>query len=303
MLRTFASREFPPERILPAKRGRQVAVCIPALNEGGTIGEMVERIRTELVERFAVVDELVVIDDGSTDNTAAEASAAGATVVRAETVLPEYGVDHGKGQAMWRGVHVTHSDVVAFLDADVKEFDPGFVLGLVGPLLTREDVNAVKGFYDRPLHGRIGEGGRVTELMARPLISLFFPHLSGLHQPLAGEFAARRDVLEAVPFIGGYGVDLGLLVDITEAFGRNGLVQCDLGTRVHRNRPLSDLGVQALAILQAALQRAGLGDLDSQDSAAFGWTAQLLRPGLEPAPVSFTERPPLAEVPAHRKTA
>ena len=149
-------------------------------------------------------------------------------------------------------MHVTSGDLVVFCDADIREFDPGFVLGLLGPLLTRDDVTFVKGYYERPLDGRPGEGGRVTELMARPLISVFFPHLAGLHQPLAGECAARRDVLEAVPFVGGYGVDLGLLIDVTERFGTAGLVQCDLGERVHRNRPLAELGVQALAILQLA---------------------------------------------------
>ena len=300
MLRTFTAEEFLPERLLAAKRGRQIAVCLPARDEAGTIGETVATVQRELINNVPLVDELVVIDDGSIDNTAEEAAAAGAEVIDAASVLPEYGTEHGKGQAMWRAVHVTHSELVVFLDADVKRFDPAFVLGLVGPLLTRDDVTAVKGFYDRPLHGRAGEGGRVTELMARPLISVFFPHLSGLHQPLAGEFAARRDVLEAVPFVGGYGVDLGLLIDISDRFGRNGLVQCDLGERVHRNRPLSELSLQSLAVLQVALQRAGLAE---DDAAAFDWTVQLLRPGLEPAPVTFTERPPLAEVPAHRKTA
>lgn len=300
MLRTFTAGEFPPERLLAAKRGRQVAVCLPARDEAATIGETVATVQRELVYKFPLVDELVVIDDGSTDGTAAEAAAAGAKVIDAASVLPEYGTEHGKGQALWRAVHVTHSDVVVFLDADVKRFDPAFVLGLVGPLITRDDVTACKGFYDRPLHGQPGEGGRVTELMARPLISVFFPHLSGLQQPLAGELAARRDVLEAVPFVGGYGVDLGLLIDITEQFGSNGLVQCDLGTRVHRNRPLSELSVQSLAILQTVLQRAGVTE---EDGDAFGWTVQLLRPGMEPAGVTFVERPPLAEVPAHRKTA
>lgn len=300
MLRSFTAAEFPPERLVTAKKGRKVAVCLPARDEAGTIGGIVDAVRRELVEKFPVVDELIVIDDASVDGTAEAASAAGAEVIEAASVLPEHGTEHGKGQAMWRAVHVTHSDVVAFLDADVQDFDTAFVRGLVGPLLARDDVTAVKGFYDRPFHGRAGEGGRVTELMARPLISVFFPHLSGLHQPLAGEFATRREVLEAVPFVGGYGVDLGLLIDITERFGRNGLVQCDLGKRVHRNRPLPQLSVQALAILQVVLQRAGVSE---EDADAFGWTVQLMRPGAEPAAVTFVERPPLAEVPAHRKTA
>jgi glucosyl-3-phosphoglycerate synthase len=259
----------------------------------------VERVRRDLIEDAGVVDEVVVIDDDSTDDTARVAADAGARVVDAAGVLPEYGTEHGKGQAMWRGVHVTTGDVVAFCDADVRDFDPSFVLGLVGPLLARDDVAFVKGFYERPFDGRPGEGGRVTELMARPLISVFFPHLAGVNQPLAGECAARRETLEAIPFVGGYGVDLGLLIDVSARFGASSVAQCDLGERVHRNRPLAELSVQALAILQLVLGRGGLPD----DAYAGFPTARLLRPGVDPVAVTFTERPPLAEVPSHRKTA
>jgi glucosyl-3-phosphoglycerate synthase len=247
-----------------------------------------------------IVDEIIVIDDGSSDSTAAVATAAGARVVAAGGVLREYGPEGGKGQAMWKAVNSATGDFIVFCDADIQDFDPGFVLGLIGPLLERDDVTFVKGFYERPLDGRPGEGGRVTELMARPLISVFFPHLADLAQPLSGECAAPRDVLEAIPFIGGYGVDLGLLIDVTERFGDHGLVQCDLGTRVHRNRPLSDLGPQALAILQAVLRRSGV---HADGEAGLRWTDYLLRPGAEPAAVSFTELPPLVEVPSHRKSA
>lgn len=300
MLRSFDYRDFSATRLVAAKRGRHISVCLPARNEAATVGATVETIRGELMLQHPLVDELVVMDDGSTDDTAAVAEAAGARVVAAAEVLPEFGTEHGKGQAMWRAVHVTSGDLVVFCDADIRHFDPGFVLGLVGPLLTRDDVTFVKGFYDRPLDGRAGEGGRVTELMARPLISVFFPHLAGLRQPLAGECAARRDVLESIPFAGGYGVDLALLIDVTERFGTAGLVQCDLGERVHRNRPLSDLGVQALAILQMALLRAGLCEANA---AAFGWTSHLVRPTAEAVAVTLIERPPLADVPAHRKSA
>jgi glucosyl-3-phosphoglycerate synthase len=264
-----------------------------------TVGIAVERIRRDLMEDAPVVDEVVVIDDDSTDDTAKVAADAGARVVEAAAVLPEYGTEHGKGQAMWRGVHVTTGDVVAFCDADVRDFDPAFVLGLVGPLMARDDVAFVKGFYERPVDGRPREGGRVTELMARPLISVFFPHLAGVNQPLAGECAARRETLEAVPFVGGYGVDLGLLIDISERFGSSSVAQSDLGERIHRNRPLAELSVQALTILQLVLRRAGLPD----DEYAGFPTAMLLRPGFDPVAVTFSERPPLAEVPSHRKTA
>jgi glucosyl-3-phosphoglycerate synthase len=293
MQRFFHHTEFPVASLVEAKRGRRVSVCVPARDEAATIGRVVEVLRTDLIERHPLIDELVVIDDGSRDTTAEVARTAGADVVAADSVLADYGADGGKGQAMWKAVHVTSGDVIAFCDGDIANFGPEFVTGTVGPLLTRDDVAFVKGYYHRPLDGRPGEGGRVTELVARPIISLLFPQLATLVQPLAGECAGRRDVLEQVPFVGGYGVDLGLLIDISERFGSGSIVQCDLGERVHRNRPLADLGPQAMTILQLALSRSGL-PLDSP---------VLLRPGQQPAAVRLTERPPLAEVPAHRKTA
>jgi glucosyl-3-phosphoglycerate synthase len=298
---SFHHSQFPLASLVEAKRGRRVSVCLPAKDEAATIGRVVDVLRATLVERFPLVDELVVVDDGSTDATAAVARAAGADVVTAGGVLSEYGSDGGKGQAMWKAVHVTSGDVVAFCDADIVNFGPEFVMGTVGPLLTRDDVSFVKGYYHRPLDGRPGEGGRVTELVARPIISLLFPHLATLIQPLAGECAGRREVLERVPFVGGYGVDLGLLIDIAERFGNGAIAQCDLGERVHRNRPLSDLGPQAMAILQLALTRSGRPA--SAVHGAIPWRSILVRPGEEPTPVVLTERPPLSEVPAHRKTA
>jgi glucosyl-3-phosphoglycerate synthase len=182
----------------------------------------------------------------------------------------------------------------------VDNFNPGFVLGLLGPLLVRDDVAFSKGFYDRPVDGGAEQGGRVTELMARPLITVLFPHLADLVQPLSGECAGRRDVLEALPFAGGYAVDLGLLIDVTARFGNMSLVQCDLGSRVHRNRPLSQLGPQSLAILQLALarceafERSGLGLPN---------THVLARPGADPQPVELVELPPLSKLPANRLSA
>jgi glucosyl-3-phosphoglycerate synthase len=266
-----------------------VSVCIPARDEAATIGQIVSCIRRELMETFAVVDEILVMDDGSTDDTAAVASSAGATVVSTQAVLPEFPA-HGKGQAMWKAVHAATGDLIVFCDADIRDFHPRFVLGLAGPLLARDDITFAKGYYER-------SGGRVTELMARPVVSVFFPHLADLAQPLSGECAAFRHVLESIPFAGGYGVDLGLLIDVTAGFGNAGLVQCDLGERVHRNRTLSELGPQALSILQVALERAGVADDD------FPWTAHLVRPATEPVPVQYLELPPLLEVPDHRKTA
>lgn len=295
MRRAYAAGDFPADRVLATKRGRRVSVCIPARDEAETVGEIVAVVHRRLVEEIPVVDEILVMDDGSTDATAAVATAAGATVLSTEEVLPEF-PGRGKGQAMWKGVHAATGDVVVFLDADVRHFSVGFVLGLVGPLLARDDIDFVKGFYDRPVEGQADSGGRVTELMARPLISVFFPHLSDLAQPLSGECAAYRRILEAVPFAGGYGVDLGLLIDVTDRFGNSGLVQSDLGMRIHRNRPLAELGAQSLAILQVALERAGVAAGD------FPWAASLVRPGVEPAEVRYLELPPLAELPG-RKTA
>jgi glucosyl-3-phosphoglycerate synthase len=297
VLRSFHSSEFPVERVLAAKHGRRVSVCIPARNEAATVGQVVEVVHSELMVRHAIVDELVVVDDGSVDDTAAVAETFGATVIDAAQILPEYGTEHGKGQALWRGLHVTSGDLIVYCDADISNLDPGFILGLVGPLLTHDDLDVIKGFYERPLDGRPGEGGRVTELVARPLIALLFPHLAPLIQPLAGEFAARREVLEAVPFVGGYGVDLGLLIDIAERFGVRGIAQCDLGERVHRNRSLTELGAQSLAIIEMALSRAGLPE------GSIPWSAVLAPPGGDPVRVTLENRPPLCDVPAHRKTA
>jgi glucosyl-3-phosphoglycerate synthase len=296
MRRTYTSADFPAGRVHAAKRGRRISVCIPARDEATTIGPIVACIRRVLMEEVAVVDEILVMDDGSTDGTAAAAAAAGATVIATEEILPDFPA-LGKGQAMWKGVHAATGDVIVFCDADIRDFHAGFVLGLAGPLLARDDIDFVKGFYERPVAGGLGMGGRVTELMARPLISAFFPHLADLAQPLSGECAAYRQVLETVPFAGGYGVDLGLLIDVTSRFGNAGLVQSDLGVRIHRNRTLYELSPQSLAILQVALERAGVADED------FPWTAQLVRPGAEPAQVSYLELPPLVEVPGHRKTA
>lgn len=296
MRRTYSSVEFPAERVVDAKRGRRVTVCIPARDEEATIGPIVAGIRRDLMEAAPVVDELLVIDDGSADATATVADAAGATVLAAGGVLADF-AGHGKGQAMWKGVHAASGDIVVFCDADIRGFDTGFVLGLAGPLLARDDISFVKGFYDRPVAGRSGEGGRVTELVARPLLSLYFPHLADLAQPLSGECAAPRDVLECLPFCGGYGVDLALLIDVSARFGNSSLVQSDLGVRVHRNRPLAELGAQSLAIMQVALERSGVADED------FAWTATLCRPGTAPVDVSFVDLPPLVDVPAHRLTA
>jgi len=229
-------------------------VCLPARNEQDTVGPIVAEVRAALTAAGGGVDlvhDVVVVDDGSTDDTAAAAEKAGARVIRTD---PGTG---GKGQAMQRAIAETDAEVLVFLDADVENFAPHFVTGLLGPLFARGDVAMVKGFYDRPLHGEPGGGGRVTELVARPVIDLLFPHLEGIRQPLAGETAAPRRVLDKVDLAPGYGVELGLLVDVAARFGVDQLAQVDLGVRVHRNRPLSELRVQATDVLRTALERAG----------------------------------------------
>jgi glucosyl-3-phosphoglycerate synthase len=241
--------------VLAALRGSlRVSVCIPARDEERTVGSVVGVVHRELTAAGGgvdLVDELVVIDDGSDDATAERARRAGAVVVSAP------GPAEGKGQAMAAAAAATSGHVVVFLDADVENFAAHFVTGLVGPLLLEPELVLVKAFYDRPLHGETSGGGRVTELVARPLISLLFPELSGIRQPLAGETAVRRTVLDSLTLDPGYGVELGLLVDVAEAYGVRSIGQVDLGVRVHRNRPLEELGSQATDVLRAGLARAG----------------------------------------------
>jgi len=254
----FDHRSFDASLLVASKGERRISVCLPARNEEATVGPIVEVIRTELMDMVPLVDEVLVVDDGSIDGTADRAVAAGAKVVTADSVRPDLGPGTGKGEAMWKAVLVSTGDVLAFCDADVRNFNAGFVVGLLGPLLTRSDVRFVKGYYDRPYEGEAGQGGRVTELVARPMLELFHPALSFFSQPLAGEYAAVREIFEAVPFVEGYGVEVGLLIDIAARFGLGAMAECDLGVRIHRNRPLHELAPQASAIIRTVLHRAGV---------------------------------------------
>ena len=270
---SFDHRQLDAETLTAAKCGRRVSVCLPALDEGATVGRIVSAIHHHLVERVGLVDEILVADDGSTDATAELAAAAGARVITAEEALPHQNPGPGKGQAMWRALHATSGDLVVFLDADVVNFGAHFVVGLLGPLLLRDGVSLVKGYYERPMWGTPHEGGRVTELVARPLLRRLFPHLAGVRQPLAGETAAPRPVLDAVPFVDGYGIETGLLIDVARRFGVSGLAQVDLGHRVHRNRSLRELAKQAEAVIDVALSRSELqpaGDGSPPDQALGG---------------------------------
>jgi glucosyl-3-phosphoglycerate synthase len=293
-LRSFHHEQFGLSRLVELKQaqGLTVSVCLPARNEAATIGTIVGEVRHHLVERAALVDELLVVDDSSSDRTSDVAAAAGARVVTAADCLAEVAAGPGKGQALWKALAETEGDLLVFCDADVHNFGPRFVTGLLGPLLLDPEVALVKGFYERPLDGERTGGGRVTELVARPLIAALFPELTGVAQPLAGESASRRSVLEQLPFVHGYGVELGLLVDVASRHGVAALAQVDLGVREHRNRPVGELSAMSLAVLQAGLSRAGMLARTS---------ATLVRPGTCPEVVTLAECPPLVAVPAYRR--
>lgn len=251
--RTFDGSAFDPADLLAAKGDVAVTVCVPARNEERTVGAVVEVVRRSHVAEAGgsgLVDEILVVDDGSTDGTGAAARAAGARVLEVRD-------GGGKGGAMAAGVEAAAGDLLLFLDADVENTTAGFVTGLLGPLLVEDDVALVKGLYRRPLDGQAGGGGRVTELMARPLIEVLFPALLEVRQPLAGETAAPRWVLEKLDLAPDYGVELGMLVDVATRFGAGSIAQVDLGIRVHRNRSLDELRPQAVQILRAALERSG----------------------------------------------
>ncbi len=244
---------------LKEKQGLTISLGLPALNEEATIGLVIRRIKTALMDRVPLLDQLVVIDSDSTDRTREIAADLGVPVVRHSQILPELGSYSGKGEALWKSLHVLDGEIVAWIDTDIRNIQPRFVHGLIGPLLRESRIGYVKGFYRRPIREGgilLGEGGgRVTELMARPLINLFFPDLSGIIQPLSGEYAGRRALLESVPFFTGYAVEIGLLIDILEAAGLSAIGQVDLERRIHRNQPLANLSQMSFTILQAAISK------------------------------------------------
>jgi glucosyl-3-phosphoglycerate synthase len=228
-------------------------VVIPARNEEATVGAIVTAIREEL--QGVLVDEILVVDSRSTDATAEVAAAAGARVVAQDAVYPALEGQQGKGEALWKGVAATTGDLVVFVDGDLHDFTTDYVTGLLGPLLTDPSVAYVKGFYHRPLGAEADGGGRVTELVARPLLNMFWPELAGFVQPLAGEYAGRREVLERIPFVVNYGVEVGHLVDLLELRGLDALAQVDLGHRVHRHQSTQALGRMAGQIMLTLFDR------------------------------------------------
>ncbi len=261
--RRYPHHRFEARRLASAKGDRRVSVCVPARNEASTVGAIVAPVVARLTSAgggLALVDEVLVVDDGSPDGTGEAAAAAGARVVRTGAGPDADG--GGKGQAMRLAMEAADGDLIVFVDADVTNFAAHFVTGLLGPLLLDGSTTLVKGYYRRPLHGATDGGGRVTELVAKPLIDLFFPALDGIVQPLAGETAAPRAVLEKCGLADGYAVELALLVDVASEFGADTIAQVDLGVRVHRNRPLSELRPQATEIIRTALLRAGRDETD-----------------------------------------
>jgi glucosyl-3-phosphoglycerate synthase len=307
---TFHSREFRDVgRLVDLKhrQGLRISLGLPTLNEQATIGKIIRILKDELLEGAPLLDEIVVVDSGSSDGTVKLAESLGVRVVQHSEILPEFGSFTGKGEALWKSLHYLAGEIVVWCDTDISNIHPQFVYGVVGPLLTDPRISYVKGFYRRPLNFgqalQTAGGGRVTELTARPLINLFYPELSGLLQPLSGEYAGRREMLERLPFFTGYGIEIGHLIDILENFGLNRIAQVDLGVRIHRNQELFDLSKMAFAIMQVAVKR--LGDrhrihlLEEVNRSMKLIQYDSDRLFLEVKEIADWERPPMATVPEY----
>lgn len=309
---TFHAHEF--EDIaqlvkLKEQQGLTISLGLPTLNEQETIGNVIKTMRQRFVEEFPLLDEIVVIDSDSTDRTIEIVERLGVPVVKHPDVLPQYGTWTGKGEALWNSLYVLRGDLIAWIDTDIVNIHPRFVYGILGPLIREPRLMYVKGFYQRPLQlGRKIQargGGRVTELTARPLLNLFYPELSGFVQPLAGEYAGRRQALEQVPFFVGYGVETGLLIDLCTRFGLRALGQVDLEERVHRNQSLHSLSKMAFEITQVVMQRVGEArgvELVEQ----LNRSMKLIRYedddfDLDVADIQIHERPPMATIPEYKK--
>ena len=259
---TYHASEFANLKDLLALKQKQkvtVSLALPALNEEETVGKVITTVKRELMERVPLLDEIVLIDSNSKDKTRDIAAKHGVPVHIHQETLPQYGARPGKGEALWKSLYVTRGDIILWIDTDIVNIHPRFLYGLLGPLLLRPDILFIKGYYRRPLklNGKTESsgGGRVTELTARPLLNLFYPELSGVIQPLSGEYGGRRSALEKMPFSSGYGVETGLLIDIFEKYGLNAIGQVDLQERVHHNQPLDSLSKMAFAIIQTVVRR------------------------------------------------
>ena len=259
---TFHADEFADLKYLLSLKEKQnltISLALPALNEEQTVGKVIRTIKNVLMKRIPLLDEIVLIDSNSTDRTRQIAEKIDVPVYIHQEVLSQYGARKGKGEALWKSLYCTRGDIIIWIDTDIVNIHPRFIYGLIGPLLLRPEIDFVKGFYRRPLKVgnkmQAGSGGRVTELTARPLLNLFYPELSGMIQPLSGEYGGRRKVLEQMPFFSGYGVEIGLLIDMLEKFGLRSIAQVDLQERIHHNQPLEALGKMSFAIIQAVIRK------------------------------------------------
>ncbi len=308
---TFTASEFEDlDHLLAYKReqGVTISLALPALNEEETVGKVIRTIQQALVERVPLLDEIVLMDSDSTDGTRAIAQQLGVPVHVHQQMLPAYGTRRGKGEALWKSLLATRGDIIAWIDTDITNIHPRFVYGILGPLLLNQHIQFVKGFYRRPL--RVGDtfqaggGGRVTELTARPLLNLFYPQLSGVVQPLSGEYAGRRAALEQMPFFSGYGVETGLLIDMFERYGISAIAQVDLLERIHHNQPLEALSKMSFAIIQAVMRklerryhRAILADVNKSMKLIRSWGDGYY---LEVEEIAERERPPMIDLPEYR---
>lgn len=309
----FSSTEYEDlQRLVQIKRrqGLTISLGLPALNEEETLGNIITMLKEALVEQVPLLDEIVLIDSRSTDRTRDIARELGIPIHIHQDILPQYGSFPGKGEALWKSLYVLKGDIIAWIDTDIKNIHPRFVYGIIGPLLTESRLVYCKGFYRRPI--RQGEnlvasgGGRVTELTARPLLNLFYPELSGMLQPLSGEYAGRRTALEWLPFFTGYGIETGMLIDLLEQHGLNALSQVDLQERIHRNQELVPLSKMAFAIIQVIIQR-----LEQRHRLrmleAVNQSMKLIQQTadgqfhLELREIRDHERPPMATIPEYRQ--
>jgi glucosyl-3-phosphoglycerate synthase len=308
---TFHAHEFADIRKLvewKEREGLTISLGLPTLDEEATIGKVIKTMRKDFMEEYPLLDEIVVIDSNSTDRTVEIAKEMGVPVFKHPEVLTQYGVWAGKGEALWNSLYVLKGDLIAWIDTDIANIHPRFVYGILGPLIREPRLMYVKGFYQRPLRlGRKREargGGRVTELVARPMLNLFYPELSGFIQPLAGEYAGRREALEAVPFFVGYGVETGLLIDILTRFGLSAMGQVDLEERVHRNQSLIALSQMAFEIIQVVMARVGekrgleLVDEVNKSIKLIRHEAEAFQ--LDIAEIRARERPPMLTIPEYR---
>jgi glucosyl-3-phosphoglycerate synthase len=286
-----------------------ISLCIPTLNEEKTIGKEIVLFKAELMSRYPLLDEIAVIDSGSSDHTLENAAAFGASVYQARDILPELGDKRGKGENLWKALYQLKGDIIVYIDADIRNIHPRFAYGLVAPLLYHPEIQYVKAFYERPLilsQGiRPSGGGRVTEILIRPLFSLFFPELTGLIQPLSGEYAVRRTVLEQIPFPIGYGVETSHIIDVYRKWGLEAFAQTDLDQRIHRNQSTQDLARMSFGILHTFLSRLqalgiinGLPELNQ--TLHLFQTHETQRERVDYTMV-YEERPPIIEIPAYRQ--